>query len=168
MKYSILLVTLITTNVFAGSFQAEALVLDVTPRYTEQKFPKQVCETVQVPVKVTYPGEVVQRKTDTGRLIFNTAVGAAIGNQFGSGKGKDAATIFGGLVGMGMTDDNVVRKPSTTVTEYRNMEQCRTVYETKQVQDGYIVKYNYNGYISEKYSPVYPGSTIDVIVNVGE
>jgi uncharacterized protein YcfJ len=167
MKYAFSML-FVAGNAVAGSFIGEADVIGIEPNWIMQSMPKQVCSMVSTPVQVTYPGQVIHRKTDTGKLILNTALGAAIGHQFGKGKGRDAATVFGGLVGYGSTNDDIVTSGSYTTTEYRQTEKCSTVYESQRVQSGYIVKYNYNGYVGMMHSNVYPGSTINVNITVGE
>jgi uncharacterized protein YcfJ len=168
MKYTILTLALVATTAHANTFIVDANVLEVTPRYVVQNVSKQVCEMVNTPVKVTYPGQVVYRKTNTGRLLLNTAIGAAIGNQFGKGKGNDAATIAGGLIGYGLTEPDIRYSNNRTVTEYRQVEQCNTVYDQVQVQQGYIVKYDYNGLTGTKVTDNYPDETISVTIKIGE
>ncbi len=163
------LMFLVTTPVaFAANYSVEATVVEVQPNYVTQQVPREVCGMVEVPVQVQYPGQVIERHKDGTKLLINTAIGGAIGHQIGRGGGRTAATIIGALLGAGVTNDEVRSTYGHVETEYRRVEQCHTEYTTQRVQDGYFVTYNYNNLIGSKYTSVYPGSTINITVSIGE
>jgi uncharacterized protein YcfJ len=164
----VLLTAFSTSTAFAESFLADAQVTNVQPNFVTQQVPRQVCNMVNTPVQVTYPGQVVSRNKNMGQTLLNTAIGGAIGHQFGKGKGKDAATIVGALIGYSTAGDDVVTSRGHTVTEYRQSEQCRTEYSAQQVQNGYIVSYDLHGFTGTKFSNNYPGQTIQVKVSIGD
>jgi uncharacterized protein YcfJ len=53
--------------------------------------------------------ELCYKKSDGsgGKTFLGAVVGAAIGNQFGSGNGRKLATVAGGLVGAGIASSSV-------------------------------------------------------------
>lgn len=174
MKYSILFACLISSNVFAGGvqFQDQAQVKFVYKDFKTVQVPKQVCRMVSTPVEVNIPGSptVTTYSTATGFDKFvGAAVGATAGHQFGKGKGKDAATILGGILGWSAVDQygrRSVVQNYTTVTEYRDIETCSTEYTQKQVEDGYIVEYDYKGAIGTIKTYDIPGDYITVNIQV--
>jgi uncharacterized protein YcfJ len=68
---------------------------------------------------------------------------------------------------MGVTEQDVKYRSGRTVTEYRSVEQCRTVYESRQVQNGYVVTFSYNNLIGNTVVSNYPGSTIEINLSLG-
>jgi uncharacterized protein YcfJ len=157
-----------TSTAFAESFLVDAKVTKVKPNFVIEQVPRQVCSMVNTPVQVMYPGQVISRKRNMDQVLLNTALGGVIGHQFGKGSGKDAATIVGALIGYNNAGDEVDMTRGVAVTEYRQMEQCRTEYSTQQVQSGYIVSYDLNGLTGTKFSNNYPGQTIQVNVSIGD
>jgi|TARA_B110000977_G_scaffold33062_1_gene44067 uncharacterized protein YcfJ len=91
----------------------------------------------------------IQGQASTGDTIFGALIGGAIGNQFGGGKGKDAATILGAIVGADVANKNN-NKPGSVQRqcqiETRYEERQREVYSHSTVtfySDGqkYAVKF---------------------------
>ena len=91
----------------------------------------------------------IQGQASTGDTLFGALIGGAIGNQFGGGKGKDAATILGAIVGADVANKNG-KKPGGTQrqcqVETRYEETQREVYSHSTVtfySDGqkYAVKF---------------------------
>mgnify|MGYP006110260939 FL=1 len=91
----------------------------------------------------------IQGQASTGDTIFGALIGGAIGNQFGGGKGKDAATILGAIVGADVANKNS-KKPGSVQRqcqiETRYEERQREVYSHSTVtfySDGqkYAVKF---------------------------
>jgi uncharacterized protein YcfJ len=93
--------------------------------------------------------------------------GGILGHQVGKGSGKDAATALGVVVGAIAGDrldnrDRVERyEPGS-----REVQRCRTVYDTQTRITGYRVDYEYRG---QHYSTVLrenPGTSLAVRVSV--
>jgi uncharacterized protein YcfJ len=129
--------------------------------------------TVTTPVKECW--EDVEYYTRTrpnagraGKTLFGAIVGGVIGHQFGSGRGNDAATVAGSLIGAAVANrsDN---RPYYDSTEYsRPVRRCETNYRSHQEEriDGYDVIYRYRG---QKYStrmPYDPGNKLKIRVDV--
>ena len=94
-------------------------VIEQTPYSVE------VCQDVQI-----------RGQASTGDTIFGAIIGGAIGNQFGGGKGKDAATILGAIVGADVANKNS-KKPGSVQRqcqiETRYEERRREVYSHSTV-----------------------------------
>jgi len=82
----------------------------------------------QTPYRVEVCKDVrIQGQASTGDTLFGALIGGAIGNQFGGGKGKDAATILGAIVGADVANKNG-KKPGGTQRQC----QIETRYEETQ------------------------------------
>ena len=137
MKHNTLIVAgfvaLFATNANAESVRDHyKTIIEQTPYRVE------VCKDVQI-----------RGQASTGDTIFGAIIGGAIGNQFGGGKGKDAATILGAIVGADVANKNT-SKPGGTQrqcqVETRYEETQREVYSHSTVtfvSDGrqYTVKF---------------------------
>lgn len=95
------------------------------------------CYDVEVPVY----GRV--RSGSSGDVLAGAIIGGAIGNQFGSGSGKDAMTALGIIIGA----NEGSRSTREVVTGYRLERQCDQV--SRQVNEPvlsyYRIRYEYNG-----------------------
>ena len=69
-----------------------------------------------------------------------------IGNQFGSGSGKEAATAVGAAIGAVKGSQTGQNKQ---IVGYQNVNQCHTEYasSSKSVVNEYDISYNVNGTI---------------------
>ncbi len=114
--------------------------------------------------------EPVQAQSDeysSTPAILGAIIGGSVGNEFGSGKSRDVATlagvVLGGSIGHDIEKQNQ-RANSRTVYEQR----CRTVnnVSTEQRLQGYNVTYEYNGQIFTALTQNQPGQTIRVSVSV--
>jgi uncharacterized protein YcfJ len=130
--------------VLAGAAQAEnyrvsARVTGVEPFYrtVEAREPVQRCRNVEVPVYGT------RRGGSSGDVLAGALIGGAIGNQFGSGSGKDAMTVLGAILGA----DAAGRQPRQVITGYATERVCETVHQTRAAREvaGYVVSYRWNG-----------------------
>ena len=101
-----------------------------------------------------------------GRTLLGGIIGGVIGHQFGSGRGRDAATIAGAVIGSGVGYDSARRRAG--VTEERVVQRCATRYEREYEErvDGYHVTYEYNGREFTTRMPYDPGETMRVSVAV--
>jgi|TARA_B110000259_G_scaffold182424_1_gene226016 uncharacterized protein YcfJ len=137
MKHNTLIVAGIVA-LFATSANAETVQDHYKTVIEQNPYRVEVCKNVQI-----------QGQASTGDTIFGALIGGAIGNQFGGGKGKDAATILGAIVGADVANKNG-KKPSSTQrqcqTETRYEETQREMYSHSTVtfvSDGrqYTVKF---------------------------
>lgn len=119
MKSTILtaaaIAVLMTGGAYAG--QKEGVVVDVEDVYLaspEIHYETQ-CYNQEVPVYGV-------RRGSAGDALAGAVIGGAIGNQFGGGDGKDAMTVLGAIVGMG-----VANQPRSGVVGYDYEQVCETV-----------------------------------------
>ena len=76
----------------------------------------QVCEDIKVPVY-----GMIERPASDGEVFSGLVLGGLIGNQFGSGKGNDAMTVIGALMGAESAGE---RKREKVIVDYRTTTQC--------------------------------------------
>lgn len=148
-----------------GAVYDYAKVVRVTPvvRYV----------TVTTPVKECW--DDVEHYTRTrpnggraGKTLFGAIVGGVIGHQFGSGRGNDAATVAGSLIGAAVANGSDNRPYYNTTRYSRPVTRCETNYRSHREEriDGYDVVYRYHG---QKYStrmPYDPGKRLKIRVDV--
>lgn len=116
-----------------------AQVLDVVPVRKSYSAPREVCE------QVTKVHEVPQQDPDrvTGKLL-GAVIGGVVGHQFGGGRGKDAATAGGAILG-GMIGDKVQRDRQQVKRYTTTENHCYSINETQEKIIGYDVSYRYDG-----------------------
>lgn len=148
----------------ADNYWVDARVIAVEPlvRLVSVTTPREVCWEE----RVTHAGHY-ERPSATPK-IFGAIIGGAVGNQFGSGRGNDLMTAAGALLGASMGADAARAKqgyrPGYVTTEQRcEIEQVR---HQEERTEGYRVTYRFAGRDFETYSPVDPGNTIRVRVNL--
>jgi uncharacterized protein YcfJ len=104
---------------------------------------------------------------DTAGALLGAIAGGVVGHQFGKGKGRDAATVAGVLLGAGIGHQEGARRASGySQTGYQ--QRCRTTpasYVDQRI-DGYDVTYKYNGRLYHTQMPYDPGNRIAVSVDV--
>jgi len=124
--------------------------------------------------------EYTERYTETrhapaaGQMILGGVIGAALGNQIGSGDGRRAATVAGALIGSAIGHDVAGRRAARADERYapervaRNVERCETHYvdDYEERIEGYHVTYVYNGRRMSTRLPYDPGDRIRVRVDV--
>jgi uncharacterized protein YcfJ len=101
--------------------------------------------------------------------IVGGVVGAAVGNQFGSGSGRDIATVAGAILGGSLGHDYKIRRQGyASAPTYDTVERCQTVqdahYEDRLV--GYDVTYEYDGRTYRTRTDHDPGDRMRVRVEV--
>jgi uncharacterized protein YcfJ len=97
--------------------------------------PIRTCNIVNVPIYGN------TGKTQTGEVLGGAIIGGILGNQVGGGKGKDAATILGAILGA----DFANKKSGTkTIVGYKRTTVCEDsptfVTENKSVYQYSIVR----------------------------
>ena len=104
-----------------------------------------------------------------GSTLLGAAIGAVIGHQIGSGRGRDAATVGGAIVGAGIGHQQGMRRYGQTVPprEY-TVQRCETRHhdEWQERIDAYRVTYVYQGRRLVTEMPYRPGDRIRVRVAV--
>lgn len=116
-----------------------ARVVSATPVSRSISDPREVCTDVEVTEQAP-----VKDKHQVAGTVIGGVIGGVIGNQIGDGDGRKIAKIAGALGGA-YAGNKVQEKiqGSRTVT---NVEQkCETVYESREVPDGYSVVYEWEG-----------------------
>jgi uncharacterized protein YcfJ len=140
----------------------EAPVISVNPVYRtiEINNPRQHCweERVAIPQK--------QYESRTPEIV-GALLGAAVGYQFGSGRGQDAAAVAGAVLGGSIARDAKYRNQRSQAG-VRYEQRCKTVneYHTEERLEGYNVTYQYDGNLYTTRTKHDPGNTIRVSVNV--
>ena len=99
----------------------EARVLNVKPIYGVRE--------VNIPMEVCEPVQVERQSTNTAGTVLGAIAGAAIGNQFGKGSGKEAATGVGALTGA-IIGGNKDKGPQG----YRIEQQCTKETRYKETE----------------------------------
>jgi uncharacterized protein YcfJ len=128
MKYIVTIIALtmsiFTTNVMASNATAtiNGTVLSSTAIMQDQvkNVPQESCTIVDVPI---YGGG----QATAGDAIAGAIIGGVIGNQIGKGKGNDAATIFGAIIGAKAAEENA-KKKGTNIVGYKQVHQCSITY----------------------------------------
>jgi uncharacterized protein YcfJ len=156
-----------------------ARVVDVDPivRHIKVTTPRRECftETRYEEVRSGYGGGAPRGAA--GSMILGGIIGAAIGNQIGSGDGRRAATVAGAVIGSAVGHDAADRRAARAggyryreVVEERpyEVERCNVRYDEEYEEriDGYRVTYEYNGHRHTTRLPYDPGDKIRVRVDV--
>lgn len=150
-----------------GAFYDEAEVVNVEPitRTVRISVPERECWQEEV-----YYSDAPIHAADAARNVFiGGIVGGIIGHQFGSGRGKDVATLAGTLIGASVAHDRVKRRAHADSHErVATEERCRVVnhYQIEERIDGYRVTYRYQHESFTTRMPFDPGSSIRVRVQV--
>lgn len=119
---------LVSSSALGAEWLIQAKVTKVTPMYAEstEQIPYQSCQVVQVPI---------YDKASDGDVLIGSVIGGILGNQVGEGKGKDAATVLGAMIGA-----HKAQEGTGNIIGYRNVNQCTTQYKSKSVSR--ITHYN--------------------------
>ena len=79
--------------------------------------------------------ELIQDKHSGWKTFGGALIGAAIGNQFGSGSGRDVATVLGAIVGGSVASDSQNRVRKVTIQLVELMIKVESGDEYMVVQD---------------------------------
>jgi uncharacterized protein YcfJ len=114
-----------------------ALLVLATPAFAETVRDHYKTVIEQTPYSVEVCKDVqIRGQASTGDTVFGALLGGVIGNQFGGGKGKDAATILGAIVGADVANKNTSKTGGTQrqcQVETRYEETQREVYRHSTV-----------------------------------
>jgi uncharacterized protein YcfJ len=122
-----------------GNRDAYAQVVSVEPVTRTVSTPQRVCDDVQV----TQKAPVKDPKRVTG-AVLGAVVGGVVGNQVGDGDGQKVATVAGAAAG-GYAGSKIQKQMQDANTYQTTEKRCRTVYDERQVPDGYAVRYVWRG-----------------------
>jgi uncharacterized protein YcfJ len=148
-----------------------ARVTDVQPivRTVQVATPREVCWEEKVRNVHHASGRRDRSFTPT---VVGTIVGGVIGNQFGRGRGKDAATVAGALLGAAVGNDyareRAYERRGGSHVYYTTEERCEIdqVYHEEERIEGYRVSYRYQGRDFVTRTDTDPGDRIRVRVQV--
>lgn len=187
MKRTLLTLALATGLVTAGAASAQryyapdydyARVVDVDPIYDYGRRPvsREVCYDQPVNYYSSSPRYYRDGRSTVGPTIAGAVVGGLIGNQIGSGSGRDAATVAGALIG-GTVGNRVARRDRYGNTYYENVPSRYTSVERRcEIQTTYAstgsrrpvaydVTYVYGGRTYHTRTATHPGRRIRVEVD---
>ncbi|MDJ0807203.1 MAG: glycine zipper 2TM domain-containing protein [Gammaproteobacteria bacterium] len=145
-------------------FQDTAKVLDVEPIYETIAVSQPEEHCWDEDVSYYEPG----RKQYTG-TVLGSVIGGTLANQLhrGGGKGRDAATLagalLGGAIGHDVSEHNKHGHHRTTTQRHCETRNY-TSYEEQLV--GYRVKYRYRGQVFTTRTENHPGRRIPIRVSV--
>jgi uncharacterized protein YcfJ len=137
-----------------------ARVVDVEPieRVEHTPVDREVCyEEVR---------HVRPRRHGHASTVVGAIVGGVIGNQFGSGSGRDAATAAGALLGGAIAHDAARHRDENRYPVARQRCDLERSWRQRTVHDGYRVTYEYAGRLHRTTMPYRPGERIRVEVSV--
>ncbi len=145
-----------------------ARVVDVQPVYRTVR--------VQTPHRecwdeVVYEDRSRRRNGNAPAAIAGGIIGGVVGHQFGSGRGNDAMTVLGTLVGSAIARDVAAERTRGDhhgYQEARTVQRCetRTQVSSEQRVDGYKVTYEYDGRHYVTRTREHPGEQVAVQVTV--
>lgn len=158
----------------AETFTDNARVLRAEPMLENVNLPRNECRTRWVSERAPRIDDDYGQRQDhqIGGAILGGVAGGVIGHQIGAGSGKDAATALGVMLGAVAGDRLANRDQSRpSVDRYeerggREVQVCRTVYDSESRVSGYRVAYEYRG---QQYTTVtrnHPGNLLRVRVSV--
>ncbi len=155
-----------------------ARVIDVDPivRYVQVRNPVRECWEETRYYDTGYDDYRHERpRSATGATIAGGIIGGVIGRQFGDGKGRDAMTVVGTLVGAAIGSERARQErydrydygPAYERESYP-VTRCETRYQTHEEEriDGYRVTYRYNGQTYTTRTDYDPGDRLRVRVAV--
>lgn len=116
-----------------------AEVVSVKPHSSTVRTPRQVCDDVVVTRQE--PVKDPQRVTGT---VMGAVVGGVVGHQIGGGDARTVATVAGAAAG-GYAGNRIQKRMQESNTYQANEQRCHTVYDSKEVRDGYDVRYTWRG-----------------------
>lgn len=161
-------------GVQAETYTDNARVRSAEPQYENVNVPRNECSTHWVEERVDRSAYERQSGPDRqyGGAILGGLAGGVIGHQIGGGSGKDAATALGVVLGA-MTGDRMANdgrrgqydnRPQEI--SQREVQSCRTVYDTQTRLTGYRVAYEYRGQNYTTFMHSNPGNSLPVRVSV--
>jgi uncharacterized protein YcfJ len=143
-----------------------AQVVHVEPLRRQVRVSEPVRECWQ---ETSYASDRPFSSNHVGATLLGSAIGVAVGNQIGHGRGKDAARVAGALIGGAIGHNvSVDRQRQVYGDGGRTYERCDVRYRDSWEEriDGYEVTYEYAGREYVTRMPYDPGERIRVRVDV--
>ena len=154
-----------------------AKVVNVDPIVESYKVnnPQEHCWDERVPTRPRH-GRYHRKASSPTNEILGAIIGGALGNQFGSGRGKKVATAAGAVLGASVAHD--IERNQRDRHRYANRDRGYDRYEVVQrceIRDnysyeeqvvGYDVAYKYRGNVYHTQMDQHPGKKIKVRVTV--
>jgi len=142
-----------------GSFET-ARVVDVEPIREVHRTPvnREVCWDETVHVR--------ERRRSHTPTVVGAIIGGVLGNQIGSGSGRDVATAAGALLGGAVGHDASKVRDGRAYPVTRERCQIEREWRERTVDSGYRVTYEYAGRLHRTTMSHPPGDTIRVRVSV--
>ena len=162
------LTTLLAAGVQAQTFNDTARVRNVTPQHENISVPRNECTSQWVTEQQAVPAS-----RNYGGLAIGGVAGALLGNQVGGGRGREAATAVGAVVGA-LTGEHFANQngwggypqAAPQQQQQRQVQNCRTVNDVQTRLTGYQVEYEYRGQVYSTVTRENPGRTLPVRVSV--
>ena len=158
-------------GVHAETYTDQARVRSAEPQYENISVPRNECSNHWIDERSSGYGREPQARQYGGAIVGGLA-GGVLGNQVGGGRGKDAATALGVVLGA-ITGDQLQNRDSRGQygnVQYENaqreIQRCRTVYDTQTRITGYRVAYDYRGQNYTTFMRSNPGHSLQVRVTV--
>jgi uncharacterized protein YcfJ len=155
-----------------------AKVVDVAPIVESYKVnnPVEQCWDEKVPTRPRHDRYRRNASSPTGEIL-GAIIGGALGNQFGSGRGKKVATAAGAVLGASVAHDiernqrnrhGYSSRGYDGYDRYEVVQRCeiRDAYSYEEQVVGYDVAYSYRGNIYHTQMDRHPGKKIRVRVSV--
>jgi len=143
-----------------------APVVHVEPLRREVRVSEPVRECWQ---ETSYASERPFSSNHVGATLLGSAIGIALGNQVGHGRGKDIARVAGAVIGGAIGHNVSVDRARQQYGDVgRSVERCDVSYRDRVEEriDGYRVTYEYAGREYVTRMPYDPGERIRVRVAV--
>ena len=161
------LTTLLAAGAQAQTFNDTARVRNVTPQYENVSVPRNECTTQWVTEQ-----QPAASSRNYGGLAVGGIAGAVLGNQVGGGRGRQAATAVGAVIGA-LAGEHVANQNSwggggyqqAAPLQQRQVQNCRTVNDVQSRLTGYQVEYLYRGQIYTTVTRENPGRTLPIRVS---
>lgn len=160
------LTTLLAAGVHAQTFNDTARVRNVEPRYENISVPRNECTSQWVTEQ-----QPVATSRNYGGLAVGGVAGALLGNQVGKGRGRDAATALGAVVGA-LAAEHFANQNNwgggyqqASQPQQRQVQNCRTVNDVQSRLTGYQVEYEYRGQVYNTVTRENPGRTLPIRVS---
>ena len=147
-----------------------ARVVEVRPiiETTHQPVSREECWSE--PVTYREPARYQGSSRNRAPAVLGGIIGAAVGNQFGSGRGRDAATVAGAALGYSLVRDSQRHDVRYVGGQHytRYEDRCRVLTEHRREESvvGYDGAYRYNGRVEWTRTDYHPGDRIQVRVDV--
>lgn len=158
----------------AETYTDQARVRNAEPQYENISVPRNECSSHWINERGNRGNGVGHepQSRQYGGAIVGGLAGGVLGHQVGGGRGKDAATALGVVLGAIAGDQLQNRDPRGQYgnvqyeTAQREVQRCRTVYDTQTRITGYRVVYDYRGQNYTTFMRSNPGHSLPVRVTV--